>query len=260
MANGLIEDPRTTLYRWRLADVLRRPSCRWISFAIGTAAVHRTFFESVAVALEGLPAGEARHRAGTSHRQVQYGVRLRIGAGDLDRARYDADRDHLLTVPAEGAFATLEKQATLVSACVHLGLDLDARHHHRLDSECAALIAGHLYRLYETIAVDEDEPELAEKQRQLAPASAADSVCFEVAAEIVRHCRATVRANRRSCPLRPGSFMKVVRTDRRERLHSLLLDGSLRFDRPLLKPVPGTLPRACRFLALQALQPAVVRA
>ena len=116
MANGLIEDPRTTLYRWRLADLLRRPSCRWISFAVGTAAIHRSFFESVAVALEGLPAGEAQHRAGTSHRQVQYGVRLRIGASDLDRARYEADRDHLLTVPPEGAFATLENQATLVNA------------------------------------------------------------------------------------------------------------------------------------------------
>src|SRR5215510_2923352 len=111
MASALIEDPRTTLYRWRLAGLLRRPSCRWLSFAIGTAAIHRTFFESVAVALEGLPAGEVRDQFGMSHRQVQYGVRLRIGATDLDGVRYDADRDHLLTVPAEGAFDTLENQA-----------------------------------------------------------------------------------------------------------------------------------------------------
>lgn len=259
MANALIENPRTTLYRWKLADLLRRPSCRSISFAIGTAAIHRTFFESVAAAVGGLPAGEARHQCGTSHRRVQYGVRLRIGASDLEGARYDGDRDHLLIVPAEGAFDTLEDQAALVSACIHLGLALDGRHRHRLDSECAALIAGHLYRLYETIGVDQDEPELAEKQRLLAPASPADRLCFDVAAEIVRHCRATVRANRRSCPLRPGTFMKIVRMDRRERLHSLLLDGSLRLDRPLPRPASGGIPRPFRFLALQALQPAVVQ-
>jgi hypothetical protein len=130
----------------------------------------------------------------------------------------------------------------------------------RLDSECAALIASHLYRLYETIGVDEDEPELAAKELQLAPVSPADRMSFDAAAEIMRHCRATVRANRRSCPLRPGNFMKIVRTDRRERLHSLLLDGSLRFGRPLPRPAPGTVPRASRFLALQASQPAVVQA
>jgi len=254
MTNFLIEDPRTTLYRRRLAELLRRPSCRWISFAIGTAVIHRNFFESVAVAIEGLRAGGVQHQVGTNHRQVQYGVRLRIGASDLHRARYDADRDHFLTVPAEGAFDTLETQATLVSACVHLGLDLDARHHHRLDSECAALIARHLYRLYETIAVDESAAELVEKQRQLAPASPADRLCFDVATEIVLHCRATVHANRRSCPLRPGTFMKIVGTGRRERVHSLLLDGSLRCDRSLCRPAPGAASRASRFLALQALE------
>src|SRR5262245_31252571 len=147
MANALIEDPRTTLYRQKLAGLLRRPSCRWISFVIGTTPIHRRFFESVAVALEGLPTGEVQHQHRISHRQVQYGVRLRISASEGDRASYDAERD-LLIVPGESAFDTLDGQATLVSACVHLGLDLEGRNHQRLDSECAARIAGHLYRLY----------------------------------------------------------------------------------------------------------------
>src|SRR5262245_29223294 len=124
MANALIEDPRTTLYRQKLAELLRRPSCRWISFAVGAAPIHRNFFATVAVALEGLPTGDVRHDSGISHRQVQYGVRLRITASHDDGASYDADQD-LLIVPAEGAFGTLDGQATLVSACVHLGLDLE---------------------------------------------------------------------------------------------------------------------------------------
>jgi len=98
MANALIEDPRITLYRQRLAELLRRTSCRWISFAVGTAPIHRTFFENVAVALEGLPTGHAPHESGC-HRQVQYGVRMRIAADDSARAAYDADAD-LLVVPA----------------------------------------------------------------------------------------------------------------------------------------------------------------
>src|SRR5262249_27770952 len=200
------------LDRQRLAELLRRTSCRWISFAVGTAPIHRTFFENVAVALEGLPTGHAPHESG-SHRQVQYGVRMRIAADDGARAAYDADAD-LLLVPAEGAFGTLDGQATLVSACVHLGLDLEGRNRRRPDGECAARIAYHLYRLYETVALDESEPELTEKLQQLTPTSPADRPFFDAAVDIVRHCRATLRANRRSYPVRPGSFMKIVQTDR----------------------------------------------
>src|SRR5262245_29494172 len=110
MANALIEDPRITVYRQRLAELLRRTSCRWISFAVGTAPIHRTFFENVAVALEGLPTRDARDES-SSHRQVQYGVRMRIAADGSARASYDADGD-LLLVPAESAFGALDGQAT----------------------------------------------------------------------------------------------------------------------------------------------------
>jgi hypothetical protein len=259
MANALIEDPRTTLYRQKLAELLRRPSCRWISFVVGTAPVHRSFFESVAVALEGLPTGDVQHESGLSHRQVQYGVRMRITGSYNDHASYDADRD-LLIVPAEDAFGTLDGQANLVGACVHLGLDLEARNHRWLDSECAARIACHLYRLYETVTLDENEPELAEKLQLLAPPSPLDKPFFDVAAEIVRHCRATLRAKTRTYPVQPGSFMKIVRTDRCVRLHDLLLDGASRYDRPARRPALGMLPRASRFLALQAVQPGVLQA
>lgn len=121
MVGALIEDPRATLCRQKVAGLLRRASCRWISFAVGTAPIHRSFFEAVAVALEGLPTSEVKRQSGISHRQVQYGVRLRIAASDADHASYDHDRD-LLTVPTECAFSTLNGQATIVSACVHLGL------------------------------------------------------------------------------------------------------------------------------------------
>lgn len=259
MVTALIEDPRTTLYRQKLAELLRRTSCRWISFAIGTAPIHRSFFESVAVALEGQPTGEVRHQSGISHRQVQYGVRLCIAASDGDHASYDVDRD-LLIVPAERALGTLDGQATLVSACVLLGLDLEARNHQPLDSECAAHIAGHLYRLYETVTLDENDPALAEKLQRLAPASPADKPFFDIAADIVRHHRATLRASTRSHPLQPGSFMRIVRTDRYKGLHDLLLNGASRSDRTPRRPAPGIFPRASRFLALQALQPATLRA
>ncbi|HTO81642.1 MAG TPA: hypothetical protein VMQ73_05375 [Methylomirabilota bacterium] len=253
MANALIEDPRITLYRQKLAVLLRRTSCRWISFAVGTAPIHRTFFENVAVALEGLPTTRLES---SSHRQVQYGVRMRIAAEDGDRAAYDADGD-LLVVPAEDAFDTLDGQATLVSACVHLGLDLEGRNRRPLDGECAARIACHLYRLYETVTLDESEHELTHKLQQLMPTTSADKPFFDVAVDIVRHCCATLRANRRSYPVRPGSFMKIVRTDRCERLRDLLLAGAARHDRAARKRARGmpALPRASRYLALQALQP-----
>src|SRR5262249_37531269 len=142
-----------------------------------------------------------------------------------------------------------------VSACVHLGLDLEGRNHQRLDSECAARIAGHLYRLYETVRLDEDGPALAEKLQRLAPTSQDDKPFFDVAAETVRHCGATRRANTRSHPPQPGSFIRIVRTDRRAWLHDLLRGDASRRDHPTRRPAPGITPRASRFLALQALQP-----
>ena len=82
MPSALIEDTRITLYRHRLAALLRRPSCQWMAFAIGAAPVHRGFFDDVVAAVEGLPAGGAMPANGSSHRQVQYGVRVRILAGE----------------------------------------------------------------------------------------------------------------------------------------------------------------------------------
>ena len=57
MATAYIEEPRATRYRQRLAELLRRPACRWISFTIGTAPVHRDFFAHTAASIEGLPTG-----------------------------------------------------------------------------------------------------------------------------------------------------------------------------------------------------------
>ena len=57
MATAYIEEPRATRYRQRLAALLRRPSCRWISFAIGTAPIHRDFFPDTAASIEGVPTG-----------------------------------------------------------------------------------------------------------------------------------------------------------------------------------------------------------
>jgi len=252
MATALVEDSRITLYRQRLAALLRRPSCQWMAFAIGAAPVHRGFFDDVVAAVEGLPAGGIQHAHGSSHRQVQYGVRLRILAGERAQASYDAAGD-VLYVPAEAAFDSLDGQAGLISACVHLGLDIEARNHNALDSESAARIAGHLYRLFESIADSDDEPEVTEKLQALAPASPADKAFFDVAVEILRHRRATLRANLRvSHPLQPGSFMKFVRTPQRERLHDILSQEAGRKDGRPQRPT-GALPRASRFLALQPL-------
>ena len=105
MATAYIEEPRATRYRQRLAALLRRPSCRWISFAIGTAPIHRDFFPDTAASIEGLPTGGVREWNGVSHRQVQYGVRLRVLDG-VGRATYDAERD-LLVVPEEAEFDSM---------------------------------------------------------------------------------------------------------------------------------------------------------
>ena len=259
MAIALIEHPRTTVYRQRLAELLRRPSCRWMSFSVGAAPIHRNFFADVAAAIEGLPTA-AQPGNGVGHRQVQYGVRLRIVAGEDNRASYDAERD-LLIVPEETAFDTLDGQAKLVSACVRFGLDLEARNHQPLDSECAARIAGHLYRLYETVSHEGAEAETAAKLQQLTPASAEEQPFFAVAADILRHCRATLRANLRSShPMQPGSFLKIVRTSQRDQLHDLLLKSGQRKAQGARRPSSGVLPRSSRFLAFQSVQPAALRA
>jgi hypothetical protein len=252
MATALVEDSRITLYRQRLAALLRRPSCQWMAFAIGAAPVHRSFFDDVVAAVEGLPAGGATNAHGGSHRQVQYGVRLRILAGERAQASYDADAD-VLYVPMEAALDSLDGQAGLIGACVHLGLDIEARNHNALDSESAARIAGQLYRLFESIADTDGEAEVTEKLQALTPAAAVDKAFFDVAVEILRHRRATLRANLRvSHPLQPGSFMKFVRTPQRARLHDILAQEAGGKDRRPQRPA-GALPRASRFLALQPL-------
>src|SRR5215471_2711543 len=139
MATAYIEEPRATRYRQRLAELLRRPSCRWISFTIGTAPVHRDFFTDTAASIEGLPTGGIREWNGVSHRQVQYGVRLQVLEG-ADRAVYSAERD-LLAVPKESEFDSLDGRARLLGACVHVGLAMKGRNLQWLDSECAARIA-----------------------------------------------------------------------------------------------------------------------
>ncbi len=252
MATALIEDRRITLYRQRLAALLRRPSCQWMAFAIGAAPVHRGFFDDVVAAVEGLPAGGSQPVHRTGHRQVQYGVRLRILAGEHARASYDAEGDALY-LPAEAALDSLDGQAGLISACVHLGLDIEARNHNALDSESAARIAGQLYRLFESISDGDGEPEATEKLQALAPTDPVDRAFFDAAVDILRHRRATLRANLRvSHPLQPGSFMKFVRTAQRTRLRDILAQDADRKDRRPQRPT-GALPRASRFLALQPL-------
>jgi hypothetical protein len=259
MSIALVEDLRTTHYRQRLADLLRRPSCRWMAFTVGAAPVHRSFFASVAAAVEGLPTGKVQPRNGVAHRQVQYGVRLRVADGDDVQASYDAERD-LLVVPGERAFDTLDGQARLVSACVHLGLGLEGRDHQPLDNECAARIAGHLYRLYESIVPDDSELQLVAKLQRLAPASPHDAPFFEAAVDILRHCRATLRANNRRNALQPGSFMRTVHNDERARLRGVLTKVAGWHDRDAHKPVRGGIPRAARFLAFQEQEPVALRA
>ncbi|MGE0118770.1 MAG: hypothetical protein AB7S71_13395 [Dongiaceae bacterium] len=253
MATAYIEEPRATRYRQRLAALLRRPSCRWISFAIGAAPVHRDFFADTAASIEGLPTGGIREWNGVSRRQVQYGVRLRVldGAG---RATYEAERD-LLVVPEEAEFDSLDGQARLIGACVHVGLAMKGRDLQWLDSESAARIAGHLYRLFETIADGDSDAEVAEKLQLLAPDTPQEREFYDSATEILQHRRATWLANMRvRHALEPGSFMKIIRVDRRDRLHRLLLQGTSRKAPAPVRPSPAA-SRAKRFLALQELEP-----
>src|SRR5262249_21823662 len=182
MATTLIEDRRITLYRQRLAALLRRPSCQWMAFAIGSAPVHRGFFDDVVAAVEGLPASGGPPPHGSSHRPGQYGVPLRILAGEHAPAFYHPHRA-LLYPPPEAALDSLDGQAGLIRACVHLGLDIEARNHNALDSESAARVAGQLYRLFETIADGDGEAEVTEKLQALAPTAPADRAFFDVAVE-----------------------------------------------------------------------------
>ena len=255
MATAYIEEPRATRYRQRLAALLRRPSCRWISFAIGTAPIHRDFFPDTAASIEGLPTGGMREWNGVNHRQVQYGVRLQVLDG-ADRASYVAERD-LLAVPPEAEFDSLDGQARLLSACVHVGLAMKGRNLQWLDSECAARIAGDLFRLFETIADGDSDVEVAAKLEKLVPPDPQDQAFYAVAAEIMQHRRATWLANMRvHHALEPGSFMKIIRVDLRDRLHETLLQGRGRKQRIVPpKPNPAAAIRAKSFLALQELGP-----
>jgi hypothetical protein len=257
MATAYIEEPRATRYRQRLAVLLRRPSCRWISFAIGTAPIHRDFFPDTAASIEGVPTGGTREWNGVRHRQVQYGVRLRVldGAG---RATYDPERD-LLVVPEEAEFDSLDGQARLLSACVHVGLAMKGRNLQWLDSECAARIAGQLYRLFESVGEGSGDAEIADKIETLAPQSPQDKAFYDVATEILQHRRTTWLANMRvHHVLEPGSFMKIIRVDRRDRLHDLLLQGNGRKQKLAVpKPNPAAAVRAKSFLALQEMAPSL---
>jgi hypothetical protein len=49
--------------------------------------------------------------------------------------------------------------------------------------------------------------------------------------------------------------MKIIRVDRRDRLHDLLLQGNGRKQRIVPKPNPAAAIRAKSFLALQELEP-----
>jgi len=255
---AVIEDQRTTQYRHRLAALLRRPSCQWIAFAIGTAPVHRGFFAEVASAIEGLPTGNVLERNGVTHRQVQYGVRLKLDAMAAGAARFDPTRA-LLAVAGEDDLDDVDGQAALVAAAVHLGLRLADRTLHAHDSDCAARIAGHLHRIFETIDADDDEPATTARLDELVPDAPAERAFFDVAADIYRHHRLTCLAGVRTRhPLAPGSFMKIIGIPQREKLHALLEQEATRRARHAR---PGQAERdgwrAVRFLALQATAPAL---
>ena len=245
----LIEEQRMTLYRQRLAALLRRPSCQWICFAIGTAPVHRGFFNDTAVAIEGRQAGGIQQRNGVSHRQAQYGVRLRIGACEVGWAAYDGERA-VLAVADERDLDTLEGQAALVGACVHVGLHIAGRCLQPLDNECAARIAACLYQLFETSA----EADVGAERPADESDCGADAAFHAVARDVLSHHQATrltsLRANR---PLEPGSFMTIIRTDERARLHRLLTPIPACANRRSPRPWALAGARRSRLLALQAM-------
>lgn len=250
---ALIEDPRTTFYRQRLAALLRRPSCQWISFSIGTAPIHRSFFEEAAAAIEGLPTGGFEQRNGVKHRRVQLGVRLRVGAAPAGQASYHPEQ-MVLAVADEADFDSLDGQAALVAACVHLGLHLARRNLQPLDCESASRVAGHLYRLFESVADDADEATASAKLDELEGAAEADKAFFAVARDVFEHRRATRLANlRANHRLEPGSFMKIVPASERDQLHAVLMQAQGRKGRVLRPAVSAAADvRSTRYLALQA--------
>lgn len=252
---AMFEESRTTAYRQKLAALLRRPSCEWMAFSIGTAPVHRGFFAEVAAAIEGLPTGARQERAGVSHRQVQYGVRLAIGSQAPGQASYDPAR-RLLSVADEGDLDHLDGQAVLVAACVRFGLDIKGRNLQPLDTESAAHVAAHLYRLFENVADEDGEAELEALFREFAPAAESEQAFYAVAMDIVSHHRATcLAALRAHHTLAPGSFMKIVGTKPRQRMHAALAPAGANQDRRSARPRAIAELRPVRFLALQQLSP-----
>lgn len=254
MSPGSVEGPRATRYRQRLAAMMRGPSCRSISFAIGTAPIHRNFFAETAAAIEGVPTGGTRKWNGVVHRQVQYGVHLRIDDA-AERPSFDAEAD-LLTVPPEAAFETLEGRARLLSACVHVGLNLEGRNLHAPDSECAARIGGQLYRMFESLADGDGEPEIAVKLQRLEPEAPQDTAFYAVARKTLQHLRTITLANLQARhQVKPGSFMKIVSMAERDLLHATLLQNAGRAKRAVAKPRFSAAKAPSRFLALQTVEP-----
>src|SRR5262249_25776464 len=92
--------------------------------------------------------------------------------------------------------------------CVNVGVAMKGRNLQWLDSECAARIAGELYRLFESIADGDSDADVAAKLEMLAPAAMPDRAFYDVAAGILQHRRATWLANmRRHHAVAPGSFL-----------------------------------------------------
>jgi hypothetical protein len=249
----LIEEQRTALYRQRLAALLRRPSRQWICFAVGIAPVHRRFFNDTAVAIEGPQAGGIRQRNGVSHRQVQYDVRLRIGACEPGRAAYNGERA-VLAVADERDLETLKGQAALVGACVHVGLDMVGRCLQPLDNECAARIAACLYQLFESSAEADGKADIREELAAEASGRGVDAAFHAVAQDVHSHRRATCLTGLRAThPLEPGSFMKIIHADERAHLHRLLMPTTAHANRRSRQPRALVVARRSRFLALQAM-------
>jgi hypothetical protein len=255
MASAIVEGLRATRYRQRLAALMRRSSCRSISFAIGTAPIHRNFFAETAAAIEGLPTGGTRKWNGVSHRQVQYGVHLKIDE-TAERATYDSEHD-LLVVPKESEFDTVDGQARLLAACVHAGLNIEGRNLQQLDSECAARIVSHLYRLFESIAESDTDTEVAAKIERLQPESIPDTAFYAAARETLLYLRATWLAESQRHKLKPGSFMKIISITQRDLLHDVLLQAMVRPRRRVAVTRPGFAAARppSRFLALQVVEP-----
>jgi len=253
MSPGYVEGPQATRYRQRLAAMMRGTSCRSISFAIGTAPIHRNFFAETAAAIEGVPTGGTRKWNGVVYRQVQYGVHLRINDA-ADRASFDPEAD-LLTVPAESEFETIDGRARLLSACVYVGLNLEGRNLHGPDTECAARISSQLYRMFESIADGDSEPDIAAKLQRLEPETPQDKAFYAVARKTLQHLQTITLANLQARhAVKPGSFMKIISMVERDLLHGALLQNAGRAKRTAVKPRFSAAKPPARFLALQAVE------